>query len=303
MKRFHLIPYTCGAGAQQTGCVAGPAALKNFGLEKSLSNAERAVAWQEDPVAAYEQVKNLYKNLPALGTKERAQIVLDQCRHISDEVEKAVREGAVPVTIGGDHSMAAGSVAGFARATNGHGRIGLIWIDAHADINTKRTSPSQALHGMPVAALLKLRMVDPEFSKIGGAKRVLEPDHLVYAGLRSLDQMEKVRVRKHQISAFSMDMNSAIDGETFMQAVDRVASEKDYLILSFDIDVMDPSVAPSVGSPEEGGFMREQILSLLKGVVSKHELDMIEITEFNPGMPGAEKTYEIVRDVADTLLR
>ncbi len=303
MKRFHLIPYTCGAGAQQTGCVAGPAALKNFGLEKYLSNAERVVMWQEDPVVAYAQIKNSYAHLPPLGSKERAQIVLQQCHHISNEVEKAVAQGAVPVTIGGDHSMAAGSIAGFARAKSAHGRIGLIWIDAHADINTKRTSPSQALHGMPLAALLKLRMIDPEFSKIGGAKRVLEPDHLVYAGLRSLDQMERVRVRKHQISAFSMDMNSAVDGETFMQAVDRVASETDYLILSFDIDVMDPSVAPSVGSPEQGGFMREQVLSLLQELVVAHPLDMIEITEFNPEMPGAEKTYEIVREVADTLLR
>jgi arginase len=303
MKTFHLIPYTCGAGARQTGCVAGPAALKNYGLEKYLSNEQREVIWQEDPVGSYEQVKSVYENLPPLGSKERAQIVLDQCRHISGEVEKAVKRGAVPVTIGGDHSMAAGSIAGFARANNAHGRIGLIWIDAHADINTMRTSPSQALHGMPVAALMRLRMIDPEFSRIGGSKRVLEPNHLVYAGLRNLDEMEKVRVRKHHISAFSMDMNSAVESETFIEAIGRIASETDYLVLSFDIDVMDPSVAPSVGSPEAGGFQREQILSLLGDVVASHPLDMIEITEFNPSMPGAEQTYEIIRDVSDTLLR
>ena len=107
---IRLIPYVCGAGASVAGSERGPVELKQAGLEKALS-VQIPVRWQDDPVALYEQQKGFYVDLPPLGSSTRHKIVLDNCRAVADSVERAVNDGAFPVTLGGDHSMAAGTIA------------------------------------------------------------------------------------------------------------------------------------------------------------------------------------------------
>lgn len=281
------------------GAEEGPVALKNFGLHTALHDL--GVAWQDDPAVLHAQERAVYENLPPLGSAERRAIVLRQCRSLSHSVERAVIGGSLPVVIGGDHASAAGSLAGFARATGAHGRIGVVWIDAHSDINTPDTSPSQALHGMPVAALLGLG--DPAFAQIGGEAPVLTPDNIIYTGLRSVDPGEIRRIRDLGITAFLIE-RADIEGwrVAFLDAVRRVAAQTDYLVLSIDMDAFDPSIAPSVGSPEQHGFFGSDLLPVLAEIAQVHAPDMIEIAEFNPRLPGAEKTYHLLCDVLRAVL-
>ncbi len=301
IRKISLIPYVCGAGASLSGTEQGPAVIKQHGLEKDLSTAKHLVTWSEDPEKIYEQERGLYKNLPPLGSKERHDFVLRHVRAISTSVEHAVKSGAFPVTIGGDHSMAAGTIAGLARAKNAHGRIGVIWVDAHGDIHTPETSPSKAYHGMPLAALLGFG--DKDFASLGGPEPVLRPENIVYMGLRSTEKEENRRISDLGIHAFSMkDITGGDLQKIFLRALKTIAKNIDYLVLSIDLDAFDPSDAPAVGSPEKGGFHRDEMLKALAALTKKRAPDMIEIVEFNPAQGGAEKTYELLRDILKTLL-
>lgn len=300
-KKIRLIPYICGAGASLSGCEEGPSALKKSGLQKDLASAGHAVSWIEDPGPVYQREKEFYENLPPLGSVERKNIVLRNCRQIADLTEQCVREGAFPVTIGGDHSLSAGSIAGFARAKNAHGRIGLIWVDAHADLNTGDTSPSQALHGMPVAFLLGLG--DPDFATIGGPQPVLKPENIIYIGLRDIDEGEESRIRGMGLQHFSVNAMRTYSGvRALYRAIARMEKNTDHLVMSIDTDVFDPSTAPAVGTPVIHGFDRQSLLSLMTQLVKRHRPSMIEAVEFNPHLPGAAQTYEIVRDVLKAAL-
>jgi arginase len=292
MADIRLIPFVCGAGASTAGCEQGPVAAKAFGLEKDLG-----AAWQEDPDILLAQEQALYRNLSPLGAADRDAIVLRNCRHVADQVEAAVKDGAMPVTIGGDHTIAAGTVAGFARAKQAHGRIGLVWIDAHPDLHTPDTTHTHALHGMPIAALLGL--IDTDFGRIGGDTPVLNPEHLVYAGIRDIEPAEEKRIRDLNIKNFP---GAGFSDADFIKAVDDIAAATDYLVVSFDLDSSDPGVAPAVGTPVQNGLQRDRILALLKTIADKHKPDMIEVVEFNPALPGKEQTYALLRDVLRTTL-
>lgn len=295
-KQISLIPFVCGAGAKKGGTERGPAEVKKRGLHNDLS-----AAWQTDPEALYLREQEFYKNLPPLGSEERRAAVLKHCREIADGVERAVEAGALPVTIGGDHSMAAGSIAGFARANDAFGRIGVIWIDAHSDIHTPDTTPSKTYHGMPVAALLGLG--DKEFATIGGVSPVLRPEHIVYIGLRSTEAAENRRISDLGIHSFTMKEISGADmKKVFAKALKAISKNIDYLILSIDLDAFDPAEAPAVGSPEQGGLHAKEILAALDHLTNLRVPDMVEIVEFNPDLEGAEQTYQLLKDVLATIL-
>ncbi|MGV0034084.1 MAG: arginase family protein, partial [Candidatus Azotimanducaceae bacterium WSBS_2022_MAG_OTU7] len=192
MKPISLIPFVCGAGASTEGSEQGPIDLLQRGLQKDLQASGADVEWVESPVAVFDREHGAaaYQDLPALGTDGRKEIVMHHCCYLRDKVVATINQGRLPITLGGDHSMAAGSIAGLAQARQAHGKIGVIWIDAHADINTPENSASKALHGMPVAALLG--MGDDDFKSIGGLdKPVLEPHHIFYLGLRDVETAEQ----------------------------------------------------------------------------------------------------------------
>ncbi|MGB4106540.1 MAG: arginase [Alphaproteobacteria bacterium] len=300
-KQISLIPSVCGAGAQIAGSERGPVEMKNHGLERELGTGGLQATWFKDPAALYQEELKVRPNLPALGSPERRVIVLENCRSIANDVESAVKSGAVPVTLGGDHSMAAGSIAGFARAKNAHGRIGVIWVDAHGDIHTPETSPSKAYHGMPLAALLGLG--DEDFVTIGGASPVLRPEHIIYLGLRSTEREENRRISDLGIHALSMkDISGADMKKVFAKALKSISKNIDYLVLSIDLDAFDPAAAPAVGSPELGGFNREEMLAALDHLTNLRQPDMVEIVEFNPALPGAEQTYALLKDLLMAIL-
>ena len=302
-KEIRLIPYVCGAGASTAGSEAGPVQLKAQGLENDLQ-VNAPVRWHADPAALYESQKDFYAHLPPLGSEERRAHVLDHCRKVADMVEAAVKDGAFPVTLGGDHSMAAGTVAGFARAKGAAGRVGLIWIDAHPDINTPESSKSHAYHGMPIAALLG--MGDKDFAHIGGPQAVLEPENIVFIGLRDIDPPEESLIRQMGIKTYIMkDIPEGAGYVTgvMKKAVAALKKRVDYLVVSIDLDAFDPRYAPSVGTPVTDGFNKQEVLDALRYLALARPPDMVEVVEYNPNLGGATQTYEVLRDVLNTILK
>lgn len=295
-KDIYLLPFVCDAGAQLRGTERGPAEAKKRGLQKQIE-----AHWPLDPESLHARYAKSYGSLPPIGSDDRREVVLKACRDMADSVEKAVHAGALPVTLGGDHSMAMGSIAGFARAKNAQGKIGVIWVDAHADLHTPDTTPSNALHGMPLAALLGLG--DEGFCGISGGPPVLKPEHFVYIGLRSTELEEEGRIASMGIQAFRMpDVQRIGVQAAFEKAFDLLKDRVEYLILSIDLDAFDPSDAPAVGSPEPGGLRYHEVAEALKNITRRRHFDMIEIAEYNPTLPGADQTYTVLEAVLKAAL-
>ena len=304
MNKTVLIPFVCGAGASMPGCEQGPVAMKRRGLADALAARGLDCRWAADPEDIYAAADGAaaHKHLPPPGDPARDALVLRHCAALRDHVVAAVRAGDTPVTLGGDHAMAAGSVAGLAMAKGAHGRIGVLWIDAHADINTPATSPSQALHGMPVAALLGKGQA--AFAALGGERQpVLRPEHVFYMGLRDVDDGEADAMELmgigHLTARQVMDMGYE---KAFAVALDRISEGTDYLFLSLDLDVFDPAIAPAVGTPVPGGFRRGDFLPALADVVARNTFAGFEIAEYNPVLPGADETYDLLTQVLTFML-
>lgn len=307
MIKTKLIPFTCGAGAKTPGCETGPSALKAAGVTSFLREKGFDIEWSDDPDTLYAASNGqlAHESLPALGTSERKTLVLSHVRDLADCTEKAITEGAFPITFGGDHTMAAGSVAGLARAKAAQGRVGLIWVDAHPDLNTLETSPSKAYHGMPVASLLG--MGDPDFAVIGQAENgapVLNPEHVCYMGIRDIDAGEEDYMQKLGIRRYDMPkINEMGVAEAFEDAISYLAPQVDYLCLSFDIDSLDPSEGLSVGTRVADGFTKSEIFPVLADVLSRYRFDLFEIAEYNPTLEGEQTTRAIIFELLDLYLK
>lgn len=305
MKKIRLIPYVCGAGASTTGAEQGPVDLYDSGLAHGLATDGIDLDWQENPHDLYngDMGKKAHEDLPPLGSEERKELVLWHGRHFRDAVKETLRDGALPITIGGDHSMAAASIAALARAYKAHGRIGVLWIDAHADINTPETSPSQALHGMPIAALLG--MGDPDFAALGGQDEPsLKPENICYIGLRDVDAGETEYMQKLGIKAFDMnDIHAKGLAAVMEEGCRYLTRHADHLFLDLDVDGLDPADAPATGTPVAGGIKKDGFLPVLEDIVKRYDFAGFEIAEYNPTLPDKETTRRTVHEVLAAILR
>lgn len=303
MKKLALIPFVCGAGASTPGCEYGPVVLKQMGLDAALRADGLNAAWFEDPETVLDAPfgKKAHETLPPLGSEERRDIVLYHCAHMRDNYIKALNADMMPIGIGGDHAMAAASIAALAQAYNAHGRIGVIWVDAHADLNTPDTSPSQAMHGMPLAAMLG--MGDPDFVALAGDKPALKPENIFYLGLRDVDPGEWEYMDQLGIHHYTMEQVRARGvAQAFADALQTVSENTDYLFLSIDLDALDPSVAPSVGTPVHDGFTLDEILPILEWIARDYPPAIMEISEYNPMLQMPEQTFKTLRALLDSLL-
>jgi arginase len=204
-------------------------------------------------------------------------------------VSEAANDGHFVLTLGGDHSVAIGSIAGLLRAKQNQGGMGIVWVDAHADINAPDTSPSGNIHGMPLSFLL--RIIDA--SQIPGSEWLLKGDipalkkeDLVYIGLRDLDQGEKKAIKKHGIKAFTMhDIDKYGIGKVMEMALDHVQGggrPERPLHLSYDIDGVDPSIAPSTGTTVSGGLSYREAHFVAEACARTGLLGSMDLVEINP---------------------
>ncbi len=274
-KRVTVLGVPLDLGASKQGASGGPAAIRRANLLRALEDLDWEVQDGGDlevPPAPARSPKRL----------KNASAVLKVCREVEKAVYEAARAGRFPLTVGGDHSLAVGSVAGVSRACREKGQsVGLIWVDAHADINTPQTSPSGNLHGMPVAHILGLGSRD--FAKLGGFSPKLDARNLCFIGTRDVDKAEAVILRKSGARVFSMqEVDRFGMGAVIEQAIAAAAEGTAGFHLSFDIDVVDPGSAPGTGTIKRGGLTYRESHLLMELAAASGKLLGLDLVEVNP---------------------
>lgn len=201
------------------------------------------------------------------------------------------------IALGGDHSISIGSVAGFAK---GRTDVGMVWVDAHADLNTPDTSPSGNVHGMPVAHLLGLG--DERFTGIWGGGPVLTPEHIVMIGLRDLDDAERDRIHELNILAYSMKEVDQLGMARIAEETLERLSGCSQLHVSLDADALDPSVAPGTGTPVPGGLTYREAHLLMELLADSGRVKSADIVEVNPILDHANQTARVMVELTASLL-
>ncbi|MCJ1246631.1 Arginase, catabolizes arginine to ornithine and urea [Trapelia coarctata] len=303
-------------GQCKPGVEAAPTALIAAGLLTQLSTDLGYTLHHDDTVHNYSSL--LPPHDPDHRSMKNPRAVSAVTKALSEQVYEHASAGKLVLTLGGDHSIAIGTIAGTSRAIKERlGReIGVIWVDAHADINTPESSESGNIHGMPVAFLTGLARGEDEsifgwIGKEGGRKEggVLSLRKLVYIGLRDVDRGEKEILRKHGIRAFSMhDIDKHGIGRVMELALGHIGADTP-IHLSFDVDALDPQWAPSTGTPVRGGLTLREGDYIAECVHETGSLVAMDLVEVNPSLEavGAAETIRagcsLVRcALGDTLL-
>ena len=278
-RPVRIIGVPMDLGASRRGTDVGPSALRVAGVGPALRAMGLEVHREEDvQVAAMETASG-----PGDASMHYKAEILAVCEALARRVRAAMAAGARPLVFGGDHSIAMGTVAGVA----GHVRdemekpLGLIWFDAHGDMNTPDTSPSGNIHGMPLAHILG--MGDPDLANIGGFAPKVLPEHVALVGIRDLDRRERDNVRASGVHVWTM---REID-ERGMAAVTRevlevVGTGTEGFHLSFDVDGLDPEVVAGVGTPVPGGVDFREAHLMLELLADHGGMLSMEVVELNP---------------------
>jgi arginase len=285
-----FIGSACGWGAQIRSTEKGPLALKNL-LEK-LSFPD---LWQ---AIVYPEFQSPRHPLP-LGP-EVLPVLIPHLEKLAQEVEKSFQGGSFPVIIGGDHSMAIGSISGAVHALGPQKRFGLIWMDAHMDAHTPQTTPSKAYHGMPLAALLGYG--DPTLTSLVYPGPKLQPQDLVLLGPRDYESEEAQFLKDQGVHII---FHQTIQERGFLpclqQALERVTRHTQAFGLSLDLDMFDPTIAPGVGSRSPHGLFPQEVLPSLHLITDHPLCRLVEITEFNPSRDKNQQTGLLIIDILKKL--
>ena len=269
-------------GQARRGVDMGPSAIRYSGLAERLEGLGVEVEDAGNVVAALPETAGM-EDEHARYLDE----ILTTCAEIGRSVAEAAAADQTPLVLGGDHSIAMGTLAGLSSIS---GPGGVLWVDAHADLNRPHTSPSGNVHGMPLAAALGAC----GFSIKGfGAPPWAESSRVALVGIRELDSGEKEFVRERGIAAFTM---SEIDrrgiGEIVRRAIDVVAGDN-FVHLSLDVDVCDPEIAPGVGTPVRGGLSYREAHLAMELIAEASILTSMEVVEVNPILDHANMTGEL----------
>jgi arginase len=279
MRAIHVIGVPLDLGAGRRGVGMGPSALRHAGVGERLAALGHTVIDKGDIPAPIPETKR-----PGDEHKKYIREIARVCHKLYKIVTAALGEGAVPLVLGGDHSLAAGSVAGSADFTRRQRKpLGVVWVDAHGDMNTPSSSPSGNVHGMPLAALLGPEPA--ELSRIGGFGPKIDPARTVLVGVRNLDDREKELVRASGVHVFTMkDIDRNGIAAVAEEAVTIAGRGTAGIHVSFDMDVCDPSIAPGVGTPVKGGLDYREAHMVMEIVSDSGLLRTLDIVEVNPVM-------------------
>ena len=264
-------------GASRRGVDMGPSALRVAGLQPRLKQLGRQVEdFGNIPVRQPEEQPYGEKKARYLGE------ISEICKGLAETVQKALDEDLFPLVLGGDHSIAVGTVAGAAAHFNKQSkRIGLIWLDAHGDMNTPDTSPSGNVHGMPLAAIMGSG--PSELTGLGGIVPMVEPRNVSLVGIRDLDAKERRFVKESGVHVFTMrDIDERGMREVMAEALRFAGDDTAGVAVSLDMDFVDPADAPGVGTPVRGGVTYREAHLALEMVADTRLMVSFELVEVNP---------------------
>jgi ornithine--oxo-acid transaminase len=278
-RRIDLIAVPCALGAPDEGVAGGPEALRSAGLLTALHRAGRAAAWTH--------------HLPPPLGEDRWDRLDTLCFRLAELVAESIAGGAMPIVVGGDHAIAAGTWRGTMKALSA--APGLLWIDAHLDAHTTEDSPSGNPHGMPLALLLGEG--DPRL-----ARRVLAAHRVCVVGARDWEPEEAERLARRGVRVYD-DAEIARRGlpEVLAEALERVAGGGGGFGVSIDVDVLDPQEAPGVSTPVSGGQSASQWIEALRGVAAHPECMALELVECNPGRDVDGRCARLAVQLAEAL--
>jgi arginase len=274
---LHLIGVSLDLGGNRRGVDMGPSAFRIAGLAERLTTLGVTVVDEGDLVAPIPEVKS-FGDPRKKYIKEIAKV----CDKLYKTSLGVLERDGLPLVLGGDHSLAAGSVAATADFVRREGKpLGLIWVDAHGDMNTPSSSGSGNVHGMPLASLLGDEPA--ELSKIGGFSPKVNPANTVLIGIRNLDAREKEIVRASGVHVFTMkDIDRSGIALIVEQALDLAGTGTAGIHVSFDLDVCDPTIAPGVGTPVKGGLDYREAHMVMEMVADSGLLRALDLVEVNP---------------------
>jgi arginase len=285
-----LIGVPLDLGASRRGVDMGPSAMRLANLAARL--AALGLSVDDAGNVAVPDRTSIGATLEC-----RLDAIADVCRRLAQRTASAVRAGVRPLTIGGDHSLAAGSVAGTATALAERGeRVGLIWLDAHGDLHTPETSTSGNVHGMPVAHLLGLG--DTRLSRIATPFPAVHAEHLVYVGLRDLDGPEQALIRQRGLHAFTMrDIDERGLRAVMEDAVAIATQGTGGVHVSCDADWIDPGEAPGVGTPVRGGATLREAHLAMEIIADSGAMLAMDLVEINPILDRQNHTAELAAEL------
>lgn len=278
-------------GASRRGTDMGPSAMRVARLGPRIERLGHAV----------EDLGNIYS--PTVETKTAkhtsllyADEIIRVCETLARKVEKVVAAGDFPLVLGGDHSVAMGTVGGVARG-NATGRTGIIWVDAHGDFNTTDTSPSGNIHGMPLASICGIG--DPKLTHIGEVNPKVRPENVVIVGLRDVDHEEGQLLKKAGVTTFTMrEIDERGMRRVMEDALHIACNGVSHLHVSFDADALDPDEAPGVGTPVPGGLTYREAHLAMEMCAEIPHFKSMEIVELNPLMDVRNTTGELMVGIA-----
>ena len=294
MKSLHIIGVPLDLGGNRRGVDMGPSAFRIAGLGEQLASLGYAIADKGDlpsPIPETQELRDEHKKY----IRDIAKV----CTKVYQTALESLEEGAMPIVLGGDHSVAAGSAAAAAEwAKQSKGLpIGLLWVDAHGDMNTPATSLSGNVHGMPLAALLGQEPA--ELAKIGTFSPKVLPAHTVIIGVRNLDEREKIAVRDSHVHVFTMkDIDRQGIASIVEQAVNLAGNGTAGIHVSWDMDVCDPVIAPGVGTPVKGGLDYREAHMVMEIVADSGLLTSLDLVEVNPTLDVRNATAQLGTELA-----
>ncbi|MCY1399174.1 Arginase [compost metagenome] len=285
-------PTDVGAGAR--GASMGPEALRVAGLERRL----RARGFQvldrgnlNGPANPWQPPQQGYRHLPEV-------IAWNQAVH--DAIYAELREERLPILLGGDHCLGVGSISAVARHCRDTGKkLRIIWLDAHADFNTSELTPSGNIHGMPVACLCGAG--PRELVEMAGQVPAIQADAIRQIGIRSVDEGERVRVHEAGLEVMDMRYLDEVGMRVAMQQALAGLDENTHLHVSFDVDFLDPEIAPGVGTTVPGGPSYREAQLCMEMIADTGLLRSLDIVELNPALDVRNRTAKVAVELTESL--
>src|SRR5277367_2249103 len=276
-QKVRIIGVPMDLGASRRGVDMGPSALRVAGLQTRLKQLGHQV----------EDIGNISVKQPeemSYGEKRAKYLdeIAETCKDLGEAVQKSLEESYFPLVLGGDHSIAAGATSGVSSFFRKDKKdIGLIWLDAHGDMNTPESSPSGNVHGMPLASIMGYGPT--ELIGITSTRPMVEPRNVVLVGIRELDSKERRLVKDSGVHIFTMrDIDERGMREVMSEALRFAGDDTAGIVVSLDMDFVDPSDAPGVGTPVRGGVTYREAHLALEMIADSKQMVSFEVVEVNP---------------------
>lgn len=287
-KTVNITGFPVDLGAGRRGVDMGPSALRIAGLKERLTSLGYKVIDSGDIFIQIMERQRI-ENPRMKYLKE----ILKTSLTLAKRVEKTLEQNHFPLILGGDHSMALGTISGISSyCKKNKKKLGVIWIDAHADMNTDETTPSGNIHGMPLAASMGIG--NTQLTNFYNFSPKLKPENCAIIGVRSIDSAERKNIKRLNPMVFTMtDIDKIGIHRVIVRVLNHFKEKVDHIHVSFDLDSIDPSIAPGVGTPVPGGLSYREAHLLMEAIADCGCMSSLEVTETNPILDTENKSAKL----------